>query len=58
MAMLKVHHLTGHDPELERLEISVPRALGQNPLYDTAQQETAQRLGYWWGKLRKFEGTA
>jgi hypothetical protein len=44
--------------ELERLEISVPQGTGRKPLIEIAQQETAQRLGYWWGKLRKLETAA
>jgi hypothetical protein len=43
--------------ELERLEMSVPQGTGRKPLYEIAQQETAQRLGYWWGKLRSFDKT-
>jgi hypothetical protein len=48
--------IVGADPK--RLEMSVPRRPGQQPLFDISQQETAQRLGYWWGKLRKFEAAA
>jgi hypothetical protein len=44
--------------ELKRLGMSVPRQPGQQPPFDISQQETAQRLGYWWGKLRKLVAAA